>query len=195
MDVLSGLGLAAPAGLNAWLTLLMVSLADRFTGLVDLPADYDWLSSWPAIAALSVLLVIEEVVDKIPGLDHINDLVQTAVRPTAGAVVMLATTQGELPPAVGGAIGLLLAGVAHATKAAARPAVTVGTAGTGNAVVSTVEDVVAAVAVVVAIVVPVLAVLVLIALAAAAVGVVKRRRARRRIKGGGRVEPPPCWGG
>jgi hypothetical protein len=64
--ILSGLGLAAPAGLNAWLTLLMVALADRFTGLVDLPADYEWLSSWPAIGALSGLLAVEEIVDKIP---------------------------------------------------------------------------------------------------------------------------------
>jgi hypothetical protein len=188
--ILSGLGLAAPAGLNAWLTLLLVALADRFTGLVDLPADYDWLSSWPAIGGLAALLAVEEVVDKVPGLDHLNDVVQTAVRPTAGAVVMLASTQGDLPPAIGGAVGLLLAGVAHATKAGARPIVTVGTAGTGNAVVSVVEDVIAAVAVVLAIVVPVLAVLVLVALAAAAVWVLGRRRARRRTNRSERVEPP-----
>jgi hypothetical protein len=174
VDILSGLGLAAPAGLNAWLTLLMVALADRFTGFVDLPADYDWLSSWPAIGALAALLAVEEVVDKIPGLDHINDVVQTAIRPTAGAVVMLATTQGDLPPAGGGALGLLLAGAAHATKAAARPAVTVGTAGLGNPVVSTIEDVIAAVAVVIALVVPVLAVLVLLALLAGVVWAVRR---------------------
>ena len=174
--ILSGLGLAAPAGLNAWLTLLLVALADRFTGLVDLPGDYERLSSWPAIAGLAVLLTVEEVVDKIPGLDHVNDIVQTAVRPTAGAVVMLATTQGDLPPALGGAIGLLLAGSAHAVKAAARPAVTVGTVGTGNAVVSALEDLVAVAAVVIALVVPVLVVLVLGALAVGAVWVVRRLR-------------------
>jgi hypothetical protein len=188
--ILSGLGLAAPAGLNAWLTLLMVALADRFTGLVDLPADYDWLSSWPAIAGLAALLAVEEVVDKIPGLDHANDVVQTAIRPTAGAVVMLATTQGDLPPAVSGAIGLLLAGTAHATKAGARPAVTVGTVGTGNAVVSAIEDVIAAIAVVLALVAPVLAVLILAALAYAAVRVLQRWRARRRSDARTWVPPP-----
>jgi Domain of unknown function (DUF4126) len=176
VEVLSGLGLAPPAGLNAWLTLLMVALADRFTGLVDLPADYDWLSSWPAIAALTVLLVVEEVVDKIPGLDHVNDAVQTAVRPTAGAIVVLATTQGDLPPALGGVMGLLLAGAVHATKAAARPFVTMGTAGTGNPVVSVVEDVIAAVQVLLALIAPVLALLVLIALAVATLRLIRRRR-------------------
>ena len=177
--VLTGLGLATPAGLNAWLTLLMVALAARFTGLVDLPADYDWLSSWPAIAGLAVLLAVEEVVDKIPGLDHVNDVVQTAIRPTAGAIVMLAVTQGDLPPVLGAALGVILAGTAHATKAAARPAVTVGTAGTGNAFVSVAEDVVAAVAVVLAIVAPVLAALVILALAAAVIWVLKRRHRGR----------------
>ena len=177
--ILSGLGLAAPAGLNAWLTLLLVALADRFTGLVDLPADYEWLSSWPGMGVLAGGLAVETVVDKLPGADHLNDIVQTAIRPTAGAVVMLASTQGDLPPAVAGAIGLALAGVAHATKAGARPVVTVGTGGFGNPVVSVVEDVVAASAVVLAIVVPVLAVLVLAALFAATTWVVVRWRRRR----------------
>jgi hypothetical protein len=108
-------------------------------------------------------------------------VVQTAIRPTAGAVVMLASTQGDLPPAVGAAIGLLLAGAAHATKAGARPAVTVGTAGTGNAVVSVVEDVIAAVAVILALIAPILAVLILAALAFTAVAVFRRWRARRRV--------------
>ena len=188
MEVLTGFGLAAPAGLNAWLTLLMVALADRFTGLIDLPGDYDWLATWPAIIALTVLLVVEEIVDKIPGVDHINDAVQTAIRPTAGAIVMLAATQGDLPPAVGAVIGLLLAGAAHATKAAARPVVTVGTAGTGNPVVSVVEDVIAAASVVLALIAPLLAVLVLIVLFALAFRVI--RRARRRSKRRDGVGPP-----
>jgi hypothetical protein len=175
--VLSGLGLAAPAGLNAWLVLLLVSLADRFTGLVNLPGDYEWLSSWPAIGGLAALFLVEEVVDKIPGLDHVNDAVQTAVRPTAGAVLMLASTQGDLPPVVAAVIGLVLAGTAHATKAGVRPMVTVGTAGVGNPVVSVVEDVIAVLAVVVALVIPVLVVLMLGALVALAAWLLRRRRA------------------
>ena len=182
MDVLTGLGLAAPAGLNAWLTLLLVALADRFTGLIDLPADYDALSSWWGIAGLTVLLVVEEVVDKIPGADSVNDAVMTAIRPVAGALLVIATTQGELPEGLAAVLGIALAGTAHATKAAARPAVTLGTVGTGNPVVSVVEDVAAVVAVVIALVVPVLVVFVLAGLAVAAIWVFTRwrRLARRR---------------
>jgi hypothetical protein len=188
MDVLTGLGLAAPAGLNAPLVLLLVALADRLTGLVSLPADYDFLSSWPAIGTLAALLAIEEVVDKVAGADHANDLVQTLIRPAAGALIMLATTQGDMPPEVAGAAGLALAGTAHATKAGLRPLVTVGTMGMGNPVVSLVEDVLAVGAVLIALVVPVLVVLVLLGLAALAVYAITRVRRRSR------PQPPPAPG-
>jgi hypothetical protein len=186
MDLLTGLGLAAPAGLNAPLVLLLVALADRLTGVLNLPADYEFLSSWPAIATLAVLLAIEEVVDKIAGADHVNDLVQTVVRPAAGALVMLASTQGSVSPEVAAAAGLALAGSAHAAKAGLRPVVSVGTLGVGNPVVSVLEDVVAVGAVVIALVVPVLVVLVLAGLGVAAVLALRRVR-----RGPGRTPPPP----
>jgi hypothetical protein len=178
MDVLTGLGLAAPAGLNAPLVLLLVAIADRTTGLVDLPADYDFLSSWPAIGTLAALLAIEEVVDKVAGADHANDIVQTFVRPAAGALIMLAATQGSMPPEVAAAAGLALAGTAHATKAGIRPLVTAGTFGLGNPVVSFLEDVFAFAAVVMALLVPVLAVLTLAGLAVLAVYALTRVRRR-----------------
>ena len=178
MDVLTGLGLAAPAGLNAPLVLLLVALADRLTGVLNLPDGYEFLSSWPAIATLAVLLLIEEVVDKIAGADHANDLVQTVFRPAAGALVMLAATHGDLSPEVAAAAGVALAGTAHATKAGVRPMVTLGTGGVGNPVVSVIEDLLAVAAVVVALLIPVLVVLVLSALAATAVLALRRARAR-----------------
>lgn len=186
MDVLTALGLAAPAGLNAPLVLLLVALADRLTGLVGLPADYAFLSSWPAIGTLAALLAVEEVVDKIAGADHVNDLVQTLVRPAAGALVMLAMTQGDMAPEVAAAAGLALAGTAHATKAGLRPLVSMGTLGLGNPVVSVVEDVAAVAAVAVALFVPALVVVILLALAVLAVVALRRvLRARPRSL------PPP----
>lgn len=175
-EVLTALGLAAPAGLNAPLVLLLVGLAARFTGLVDLPVDYDWIESWGALGGLAVWLLAEEILDKVPGADHVNDAVNTALRPAAGAVLGLALTQGDLPPALGGALGLLVAGTAHAAKATARPVVTVGTVGLGNPVASVVEDAVAVVAVAIALVAPVLVIAVLAALAWAVLGLVRRRR-------------------
>ena len=184
MDVLTGLGLAAPAGLNAPLTLLLVALADRFTGLVDLPADYDALSSWWAIGGLAVWLVVEEVVDKVPGADHVNDAVMSLVRPAAGGLLAVATMAGELPDGLAVVLGATLAGTAHVTKAGARPAVTVGTGGVGNPVASVLEDAVAVAGVLIALVVPVLVVLVLALLVVAAVFVLSRWRRLARAPGG-----------
>ena len=39
-----------------------------------------------------MLLVIEFVADKIPAVDHANDVVQTVLRPTAGAILMLSAS-------------------------------------------------------------------------------------------------------
>lgn len=152
---LTGLGLAAPAGLNAYLPLLIVALADRFTGGIELDRPYDLLSSTPGLAILVVLLTIEIVADKIPGVDHANDLIQSAVRPAAGAALMMASTSdSSLNPVAALLLGLVTAGSVHAAKAVTRPAVTVTTGGLGNPLVSTVEDMVAAGTAVLAIAAP-----------------------------------------
>lgn len=179
MDVLTAFGLSAPAGLNAPLVLVLTGLFARFTGLVDLPADHDWIESWPGLGALGAWLVAEEVLDKLPGADHLNDLVNSALRPAAGAVLSMAVAQQELPPAVAGVIGAGLAGTAHAVKAGARPLLTVSTLGFANPVASVVEDVVAIAGVLVAVLVPLLVVAMLAGLAIAGVALVRRRRQLR----------------
>ena len=158
--LLSGIGLAAPAGLNAYIPLMVLALADRFSESLTLDEPYDILSSNLGIIVVLTLLTVELVADKIPGVDHVNDLIQTAIRPTAGAFLMMASTSAdesvEISPAISLVLGLLTAGTVHGLKAAARPAVTVTTGGVGNPIVSMVEDAVAAIASIVAILVPIL---------------------------------------
>jgi hypothetical protein len=174
--LLTALGLAAPAGLNAPLVLFMVGLADRLTGF-DLGGDYDALASTPALIGLGVWLLVEEVVDKIAGADHANDVVQTILRPAAGALLALAVTTGtDVPEGLALVLGVLSAGGVHAVKASARPLVSVGTVGMGNPVVSVIEDVVAGVAVVIALITPALALLALLGVLAFAFWVARRVR-------------------
>jgi uncharacterized membrane protein len=78
-ELLTGLGLAMPAGLNAYIPLLAVALANRYTGLIHLAEPYDVISSPIAILVITILLVIEVFADKIPLVDHVNDLVQSAM--------------------------------------------------------------------------------------------------------------------
>ena len=145
--LLTGLGLAAPAGLNAYLPLLILALADRFSDAVTLAPPYDFLSSNWGIAILIVLLTIELVVDKVPGLDHANDLIQSAIRPAAGAVLAMAATSdvAAINPVLALLLGLVAAGSVHAAKATSRPAITLTTGGLGNPLVSVGEDALAAV--------------------------------------------------
>jgi hypothetical protein len=179
--ILTGIGLAAPAGLNAYIPLLVLALADRATTHVTLTAPYDALSSNVGIAILVLLLTIEVAVDKIPGLDHANDIIQSIVRPAAGAIVAVASTTGvvAVSPAIMVLLGVVLAGSVNAVKVTTRPAVTLGTAGLFNPVVSILEDIIATVASVVAIVMPFL-VLVILALAAVSSILLVRRFRRPR---------------
>ena len=150
-------GLASASGLNAYIPLLIVALAARFTSLVKLNPPYDALTSGWVIGALLVLLAIEIVVDKIPAADTLNDVIQTFVRPAAGAILFAASTNViNLHPVIAVILGLILAFGVHAAKATARPVVTATTGGLGNAFVSVGEDIVAIGVSLLAIVVPML---------------------------------------
>jgi hypothetical protein len=181
--ILTGIGLAAPAGLNAYIPLLVLALADRATTRVTLTAPYDVLSSNLGIAILIVLLTVEVAVDKIPGVDHINDLIQSFVRPVAGAIAAVAATGGvvTINPAVMVLVGVVLAGSVNAVKVTTRPVVTVGSAGILNPVVSVAEDAVAVLASVAAIFVPFLVILFLALFAVSSILLLRRVR---RVRSG-----------
>jgi hypothetical protein len=182
--ILTGLGLAAPAGLNAYIPLLALALADRATTRITLQAPYDVLSSNLGIAILVILLTIEVGVDKVPGLDHLNDIVQSVVRPVAGAIVALAATSGivAIPPAAMILLGVVLAGSVNAVKVTTRPAVTVGSAGIFNPFVSMAEDVVAVLASLIAIFAPLLVVVTLAIFVLSSILLLRRFR-RSRVVG------------
>ncbi len=181
--IFSGLGLAGAAGLNAYIPLLLLALAGRL-GYADLNTPYDALSSNVGIVALLILLAVEVLADKIPGVDHVNDLINTAVRPAAGAVLFLSSNgAGTLHPAVAAVLGLVSAGGMHALKATGRPLVTATTGGLGNPVVSVLEDIVALVLALLALLAPLLVALLLLALVLLFVLLVRRYRARNAHRG------------
>jgi len=141
LAVLSALGLSGAAGLNAYIPLLLVAVCGRL-GVVQLAAPFDTITHTWVLILLGVLLVVELVVDKVPGLDHINDIVQTFVRPGAGALLFGANTGAitEIHPALALTAGLLVSFGVHATKAVARPVVSASTLGLATPVVSAAED-------------------------------------------------------
>jgi hypothetical protein len=163
-SVFSAFGLASAAGLNAYLPLLVVALTARFTDHIQLNEPWNVLTSWWVIGVLAVLLLIEMTVDKVPAVDTVNDVINTAIRPIAGAILFAASSGavGEVHPVLAIVCGLLVAGGVHAVKATVRPAVTATTGGLGNWLVSLLEDVVSFITAVLAILVPVLLIFLLL---------------------------------
>jgi len=187
MDIFSAFGLSASAGLNAYIPLLVVALLGKFTNLIELNSPWDTLTSWWIIGLLAVLVTIEFFADKVPVVNHINDGIQTFIRPAAGAVLFAASAKviTDIHPILSIAAGVLIAGAVHAIKAAAvRPAVTATTAGAGNIPVSIVEDIISILVSVLAVVVPVIISAIIIILTAWVVWLLWRRANRERMQSG-----------
>jgi len=173
MELLTGIftafGLSASAGLNAYIPLLIVGLVAHYTDLLQLSSPWDTLANPYIILLLCVLVIIEMLADKVPAVNHINDLIQTVIRPTAGAIAFAASANvvTEISPVLALAAGLLVAGTVHVAKAGAlRPAVTATTGGAGNVPVSIAEDIVSTVLSILAIILPILIGTLLIVIAA-----------------------------
>ncbi|QIK64503.1 DUF4126 domain-containing protein [Leucobacter viscericola] len=194
IEVITGLTLAAAAGLNAYIPLLGLGLLSRFTDIVDLPASWLWLENDWSLGIITVLLVIEIIVDKVPALDSVNDVLQTVVRPASGGMVFAAgsasnTLAVEDPSALFTSaqvwpflLGVGIALVPHILKAVARPILNVLTAGAGAAVSSFFEDLGAAVLTILAVIVPILALILLVLVVVLLVRRLRRAVAERRAR-------------
>jgi len=194
MDVLTGIfsafGLSASAGLNAYIPLLSLALLARFTNLVKLSSPWDTLTSWWVIGLLAVLLLVEIFADKVPAVNHINDIIQSFIRPAAGAIAFGAGSGvvSDMHPVLAMALGLLVAGSVHTVKSAVvRPAVTATTGGLGNTPVSVLEDVISTVVCFLSIAIPILVgLLLLVILALITIWLWKRANRPQPISGSGR---------
>lgn len=194
LELLTGLGLSASAGLNAWIPLLVVGLLARYTDLLTLPPSWEWLSNGWVVSIVAVLLGVEIIADKIPVVDSANDVLQTVIRPASGGLVFGAgsssetvtvTDPGELFADRGWvpiAIGVLVALVVHGMKALARPVLNTMTAGVGAPVVSTAEDTTSVLMSLTAILLPILVIGFVVGLVAIWWWTLRRRRARRAAR-------------
>lgn len=205
LEILTGIGLAAAAGLNAYIPLLGIGLLSRFTGLVALPDGWAWLENGWALGIIGALLAVELIVDKFPALDSANDVLQTVVRPASGGLVFAAgassetvavadpaefVESGRLWPFV---LGIAIALIPHALKALVRPMLNLLTAGAGAAAVSALEDAGAVALTLLAVIVPVLALALLVVIVWLLVRTLRRasaRRAERRAAAAGGAAAP-----
>jgi hypothetical protein len=191
LEALTGVGLAASAGLNAYIPLLMVGLLGRYTDVIILPANWAWLENPWMLGILAVLLSIEFVADKIPAVDHMNDVLQTVVRPTSGGLVFGAAASAQTatvtdPSAflssnqwVPVVVGIMISLVVHAMKATVRAGVNALTVGLGAPVMSTIEDFISVAMSLAAILLPFLVLFFLVGLVVLFWWTLRRRKRRR----------------
>lgn len=194
LEFLTGTGLAAAAGLNAYIPLLVVGLSSRFLDWVQLPAGWAWLENEWVLVILGVLFVIEIIADKIPAVDTVNDWIQTIIRPAAGGILFGSGTSSETVAVTDPAsffasnqwvpilIGIVLSLLVHTGKSLARPAANAVTAGVAAPVLSVAEDVSSVVLSLFAILFPVLVIVGLAGLVIGLVVLIRRMRRRRREK-------------
>jgi hypothetical protein len=114
-------GLSWASGLRLYMTLFMAGAMAR-AGWLELPSALQVLASPWVLGVTGVLLVVEFLADKIPGVDSAWDAIQTFIRIPAGAILSVAAL-GQMDPAwttIAALLGGTLAASAHFTKAGSR---------------------------------------------------------------------------
>jgi len=158
-SVALGIGLAACAGLRAWLPLLLAGLLAR-GGVIELGTSFRFISSNRALVLFAVATLVEMIGDKVPAVDHALDALSTVLRPAAGSLlaasVMWQISDPLTAVALGVAVGAPSALVPHAAKTILRAGSTALTGGLANPVLSLLEDLAAVVLFALSVVVPVL---------------------------------------
>ncbi|MEO8033915.1 MAG: DUF4126 domain-containing protein [Acidobacteriota bacterium] len=143
---LTAAGLGLGAGVNAYATVLVFGLLARFLP-GSVPGQYAHVFALtPVIVTAAVLYTIEFVADKVPGVDHVWDVIHSFIRPVAGAALGVAAVAPQMPKSAMVIASLIAGGAAltaHVGKATTRLASTATTAGVGNPILSVVEDVLA----------------------------------------------------
>jgi hypothetical protein len=121
LAALTGMGLSAAAGLNAYIPFLVVAWSRASPTSSRCPRSTSGSSRNWAIGIGAVLLA-EIVLDKIPAVDTVNDTIQTFIRPSMGGLIFAATTAAsevdnsawmQDNPWVSVVLGVIVSGLVH----------------------------------------------------------------------------------
>jgi energy-converting hydrogenase Eha subunit C len=172
------------SGVNAYAVVVVLGLLGRFAGVDAVPAA---LERTDILVGAAVLYALEFVVDKIPWLDSAWDAAHTAIRPAIGAALglLLAGDAGTVGQALAAAGGGLTALASHGVKAGLRAAINTSPEPASNIVTSVAEDTTVAGVIALVVVAPWVAAAVAAVLLAAGTTLVfllvsRIRRGRRR---------------
>lgn len=175
---LTGIALSSAVGFRIFLPFLVTGVAIRLN-VLSVANDFQWLSSWPALALFAAATITEVLAYYIPVVDHALDVIGGPAAVIAGTMLTASMVVGmdewlrwALALIAGGGI----AGSLHIGKSLVRGASTATTGGLGNPLVATAEVFGATIASILALMVPVLVVVVAGIIVIVAVRALWRRR-------------------
>lgn len=129
------------SGLRLYLVVFVLGLASRL-GYLTLPQGLEVLSHTYVIAAAGILLCVEFLADKVPGIDSAWDALHTFIRIPAGALLAAGTAGGDLTAitVAAGLLGGTITAGTHFAKAGGRAALNTSPEPLSNWVASFTED-------------------------------------------------------
>ena len=161
LSIFVGVGLSAACGFRVFVPLLVMSVAS-LSGHMTLAPEFEWIATYPALAAFAIATIFEIGAYYIPWVDNLLDTVAIPAATVAGTIVM-ASAVSEMSPLLKWALAVIVgggvAGTVQGFTTITRIASTAATGGLGNPVVSTVEAGGSFLMSILAIAVPVLAVI------------------------------------
>ncbi len=148
MDELSSIALACAlawaSGIRLYAVLLLVGLAGHFHWFGwQAPENLSVLSHKLVMASTAMLLALEFLADKVPGIDSAWDVIHTFIRIPAGALLaagVIGTDDNAAWTIAAGLLGGSITAGTHFTKATARAAINTSPEPVSNLVASTSED-------------------------------------------------------
>lgn len=166
LSIFVGVGLSAACGFRIFIPLLVMSVAS-LSGHLTLTPEFEWIGTYPALAAFAIATVFEIAAYYIPWVDNLLDTIAIPAATVAGTIVM-ASAVPEMSPFLKWALAVIVgggvAGTVQGFTSITRIASTATTGGLGNPVVSTVEAGGSLVMSVLAIAVPIVAALLVVAI-------------------------------
>ena len=166
LAIFVGIGLAAACGFRIFVPLLVMSVAS-LSGQITLSPEFDWIGTYPALAAFAIATIFEIAAYYVPWLDNLLDTVAVPAATVAGTIVM-ASAVSDMSPFLKWGLAVIVgggvAGTVQGFTAITRIASTATTGGLGNSVVSTAEAGGSLVMSILALAVPVLAAILVLAI-------------------------------
>lgn len=164
LSIFIGVGLSAACGFRVFIPLLVMSIA-TLSGHLALAPEFEWIGTYPALAAFAIGTVFEIAAYYIPWVDNLLDTIAIPAATVAGTIVM-ASAVSEMSPFLRWALAVIVgggvAGTVQGFTSITRIASTATTGGVGNPVVATAEAGGSLVMSVLAIAIPVLAALLVV---------------------------------